>query len=253
MKGEYMNNLIPFNYNSKEVRTINKDGEPWFVAKDVCEILEISDTWSATSRLSESMKGTDSISTLGGTQEMSVINEAGLYKLVFTSRKPEAEKFTDWVATDVIPSIRKHGMYAKDELLDNPDLLIEVVTQLKKEREEKRLLQAENKLLTGQTLAWADRKILEAIVKAYGASINLPEVNGFQEAWRDFKKELLYNYGINLNSRISKQMENSHRKTKPKTMDMIHDDELSKCISTAVALCKSHCVDISDIISKRAS
>ena len=112
------------------------------------------------------------------------------------------------------------------------------------------ILQTENKLLTGQTLAWADRKILEAIVKAYGASIHLPEINGFQEAWRDFKKELLYNYSINLNARISKQMENSTRKTKPKTMDMIHDDELSKCISTAVALCKSHGVDISDVISK---
>lgn len=112
------------------------------------------------------------------------------------------------------------------------------------------LLQTENKLLACQTLEWTSCKVLEAIVKAYGASIHIPEVNGFQEAWKDFKKELLYNYGININLRISKAMESSGRKTKPKTMSMIHDDELSKCISTAVALCKSHNVDISDIIGK---
>lgn len=112
------------------------------------------------------------------------------------------------------------------------------------------LLQTENKLLSQQTLTWTNRKVLEAIVKAYGASIHIPDINGFQEAWKDFKKELLYNYGININLRISKAMESSGRKTKPKTMSMIHDDELSKCISTAVSLCKSHNVDISDIIGK---
>jgi hypothetical protein len=118
------------------------------------------------------------------------------------------------------------------------------------EQEEKKLLQTENRLLSQQTLTWTNRKVLEALVKAYGASIKMPEVNGFQEAWRDFKKELLYNYSINLNSRISKQMESSGRKTQPKTLDMIHDDELPKCISTAVALCKSHGVDISEILKK---
>ena len=111
-------------------------------------------------------------------------------------------------------------------------------------------LQTENKLLSQQTLTWTSRKVLEAIVKAYGASIHIPDVNGFQEAWKDFKKELLYNYSININLRISKAMESSGRKTKPKTLSMIHDDELSKCISTAVALCMSHDVDISEIICK---
>jgi hypothetical protein len=83
-------------------------------------------------------------------------------------------------------------MYAVDELLDNPDLLIQVATELKKAREEKKLLEAENKLLAGQALTWTNRKVLEAIVKKYGASIHRPDVNGFQEAWREFKKELLY-------------------------------------------------------------
>jgi hypothetical protein len=111
----------------------------------------------------------------------------------------------------------------------------------------------ENDLLSQKNLKWADRKVLEAIVKAYGASIRLPDINGFQEAWKEFKKEALYNYSINLNARISSHMESTKRKTKPKTMDMIHDDELSKCISTAVALCKSKKVDISEILKKYAA
>jgi prophage antirepressor-like protein len=178
------------------------------------------------------------------------IPENLFYRLTMKAKNAFAEAFQIKVADEILPSIRKHGMYAKDELLDNPDLMIEVLQQLKREREEKKLLQTENNLLTGQALEWTSRKVLEAIVKAYGASIHIPDVNGFQEAWKDFKKELLYNHGININLRISKTMESSGRKTKPKTMDMIHDEELSACISTAVALCKSHSVDISDIIGK---
>jgi len=140
-----MSNLTPsFFYQGKEFRTVTQNNEPWFVAKDACELLELEDVSKAVLRLSDSMKGTNSIPTLGGNQEMLVISEAGLYKLVFTSRKPEAEKFTDWVASEVIPSIRKHGMYAKDELLDNPDLMIEVITKLKDERQKR--LAAETKI-----------------------------------------------------------------------------------------------------------
>ena len=108
-----MNKLQIFNYQEKEVRTVIKDGEPWFVASDVCEILEIGNSRMAIDRLNENSKGVSSIDTLGGNQEMNVISEAGVYKLVFTSRKPEAEKFTDWLASEVIPSIRKTGGYSK--------------------------------------------------------------------------------------------------------------------------------------------
>jgi anti-repressor protein len=134
------NHLQIFNYSENHVRTVLKDGQPYFVAKDICEILEIGNVTDAVKRLSDSMKGVDSIETLGGKQEVNVITEAGVYKLVFTSRKPEAEKFTDWIASEVLPSIRKHGIYAKEELLDNPDLLLDVITKLKAEREEKKLL-----------------------------------------------------------------------------------------------------------------
>lgn len=107
-------------------------------------------------------------------------------------------------------------------------------------------LETENKLLAGETLQWADRKILEAIVKKYGGRI------GYAEAWREFKKELLYKHGINLNSRITNYMNASGKKTAPKTLSMIHDDELPDCISTAVALCNLNNINISAIINKTA-
>lgn len=106
------------------------------------------------------------------------------------------------------------------------------------------VLETENKLLAQQALTWTDRKLIEAIVKKCGGKI------GYESAWRDFKKELLYAHSINLNLRITNYMNNSGKKTRPKTLDMIHSDEVPACISTAVALCKNNCVSIEDILQK---
>jgi prophage antirepressor-like protein len=233
-----------FSYQQNQVRTVVKDGEPYFVLKDVCEILAIQNHKDVSSRLDEDEKGVDLIDTLGGTQQMTVINESGLYNVILRSDKQEAKQFRKWITSDVLPSIRKHGMYAKDELLDNPDLLIEVATRLKEEREKNKLLDTENKLLAQQTLIWADRRLIDAIVKKYGAKI------GFEVAWREFKKELLYAHSINLQSRVTNYLNNTGKKTKPKTLDMIHDEELSACVSTAIALCKANNINIDDILKK---
>lgn len=106
------------------------------------------------------------------------------------------------------------------------------------------ILETENKLLTQQTLEWADRKIIEALVKKYGGKV------GYETAWRDFKKELLYAHGINLNSRITNYLNDTGKKTKPKTLSMVHDEEVAACVSTAVALCKNNGVGIEDILQK---
>lgn len=136
-----MNELQIFNNQEfGQVRVINKSGEPWFVAKDVCGILEIRNSRDAMDRLSESMKGVATTDTLGGRQEMNIVSEAGLYKLVFTSRKPEAERFTDWIASEVIPSIRKHGAYMTPETIEktlsSPDFIIQLATKLKEHQAE---------------------------------------------------------------------------------------------------------------------
>jgi len=101
-----------FDYQGKEVRTIIKNDEPWFVAKDVCKVLEINKYRDAVSRLDSDERVSVLVDTPGGPQEMIAINEPGLYELIMTSRKPEAKKFKRWVKHEVLPSIRKTGSYS---------------------------------------------------------------------------------------------------------------------------------------------
>ena len=105
--------LTTFSFNQVNVRTIiGENGEPWFVAADVCKVLEIRNSRDAISRLDDDEKDVVSTDTLGGKQEMTIINESGLYSLILTSRKPEAKTFKKWVTSEVLPSIRKTGSYA---------------------------------------------------------------------------------------------------------------------------------------------
>lgn len=109
-----MNDLQIFNSEEfGEIRTVMKDGEPMFCLSDVCRSLEISNVGNVKKRLSE--KGIHNADTLtnGGNQKMTFINEANLYKVIFQSRKPSSERFTDWVTEDVLPQIRKTGSYSK--------------------------------------------------------------------------------------------------------------------------------------------
>ncbi len=105
-----------FQYNGAQVRVTELNGEPAFVAKDVCEILEIQNSRDAIGRLDPDEKGVVSIDTPGGPQEMQVITEAGLYALVLGSRKPEAREFKRWITHEVLPQIRKTGQYAVQPL-----------------------------------------------------------------------------------------------------------------------------------------
>ena len=107
-----MNNLPQiFDFQSLQVRVIIQNDEPWFVTKDVCEVLEISNSRDVSTRLEHDEKDVVLIDTLGGPQEMSVVNEYGLYSLVLGSRKPEAKAFKRWITHEVIPQIRKTGSY----------------------------------------------------------------------------------------------------------------------------------------------
>ncbi|MBQ6664145.1 MAG: Bro-N domain-containing protein [Synergistaceae bacterium] len=101
-----------FCYKSMPVRTTIIDGEVWFIAKDVCNVLEIGNSRDAVSSLDDDEKGVAKTDTLGGMQDMTVISEAGLYALIMKSRKPEAKAFSRWVRHDVLPQIQKTGSYA---------------------------------------------------------------------------------------------------------------------------------------------
>ena len=103
-------NITPFSFEGFAVRTIQIDGEPWFVAADVCDSLTVAT--EQTRRLDEDEKGLRTVQTLGGPQDMLIINESGLYSLILTSRKPKAKRFKKWVTSEVLPSIRKTGSYS---------------------------------------------------------------------------------------------------------------------------------------------
>ena len=125
-----------FNYDSKQVRTVIINGEPWWVAKDVCEILELSNVSMTVSRLDEDERGISNTYTLGGEQNMSIINESGLYSLVLRSNKPEAKKFKKWITSEVLPSIRKTGKYEvkKDPMAKLADAVL-LANEIIKEKE----------------------------------------------------------------------------------------------------------------------
>lgn len=120
------------------VRTATIDGEPYFVGKDVATILGYSNPRDAISKhVDDEDKGVAKCDTLGGRQEILFINESGLYSLILRSQLPSAKKFKRWVTSEVLPAIRRHGMFATEELIANPDLAIAAFQALKAEREKR--------------------------------------------------------------------------------------------------------------------
>ncbi|WEA86290.1 phage antirepressor [Streptococcus anginosus] len=129
-----------FNFHGQEVRTVTVDNEPWFVGKDVADILGYSNSKNALNKhvdlddkqiIQRSQIATLDIPNRG----LTIINESGLYSLILSSKLPQAKDFKRWVTSEVLPTIRKHGMYAVDDLLDNPDIAIATFQRLKEERQ----------------------------------------------------------------------------------------------------------------------
>ena len=125
-----------------EVRTVLLNNEVWFVLIDICKALGLTNPSMVALRLDEDEVTKFDLGSLSGITN--IVNESGLYKVIFRSDKKEVKPFTKWVTNEILPSVRKHGMYATEELLANPDLFIQVLTELKKEKEGKKLL--ENKV-----------------------------------------------------------------------------------------------------------
>lgn len=129
-------------FNNEEfgkIRTVIIDDKPWFVGKDVAEALGYSNSRKALSdHVHDDDKGVTKCDTLGGKQDLTIINESGLYALIFGSKLESAKRFKHWVTSEVLPSIRKNGIYATDNVIDNilnnPDFGIELLTRLKEER-----------------------------------------------------------------------------------------------------------------------
>ena len=240
----------------KHFKVYGNAENPLFMAKDVAEWIELSNVTDMVSRVDE-----DEVTklNLGGLQgECNFLTEDGLYEVLMQSRKPIAKQFKKRVK-EILKTIRKSGGYVNnaEKMVDTyfsdiPEEQKTIIQGLLVGIEEKQkkinVLTAENDLLTQKTLEWADRPIINSLVRAYAHSIG----DDYATTWREFKKELLYRYGINLNSRKTAHLNNGGKKTK-KTLDFINNDELSQAISTAVAMCRNNNVDISDIMQKKAS
>ena len=111
-----MNELQVFDFEGRDVRVVEKNGEPWWILKDVCDALEIGNSRDTASRLDKDEKGVSLIDTLGGPQRMTIINEFGLYNVAFLSRKEKAKRFKKWITSEVLPSIRRTGSYSLNQL-----------------------------------------------------------------------------------------------------------------------------------------
>lgn len=225
-----MNELQTFNFEELPLRTMNIDGEPYFVGKDVAEVLGYKRTADAIREHVESEdKGVGKIQTPGGMQNVTIINESGLYSLIFSSKLESAKRFKRWVTSEVLPSIRKHGVYATDNVientLNNPDYIINILTEYKKEKEhnltlEKQVKENKPKVLFADSVAGSDNSILVGelakllkqngvdvgqnrlfkwlrnngyLIKKSGESYNLPTQKSMDLEILDIKKRVINN------------------------------------------------------------
>ena len=176
-----MNELKNFTFEDQQIRALTIEGEPWFVGKDVAEVLGYSNSRKAIAdHVDSEDKGVTKCYTLGGTQQIAIINESGLYSLILSSKLPSAKKFKRWVTHEVLPAIRKHGAYmtpAKiEEVLTDPDTIIQLATQLKQEREGRLIAEQRVNELTPKAdycdRVLADKSLVTVtqIAKDYGMS-----------------------------------------------------------------------------------
>ena len=174
-----MADIQVFTYQSSEVRTVELNGEPWFVLKDVCEVLGISKYRDVAERLDDDERAPVRVDTLGGAQEMTAVNESGLYNVILRSDKPEAKPFRKWVTGTVLPSLRKHGAYMTPQTLQaailSPDTMIQLCQQLKAEQDKNAALTAANSQLT------VDKQIMAPKAEYFDELISRNLLTSFRE------------------------------------------------------------------------
>lgn len=179
-----MNELKIFeNPQFGEIRILERDGEVWFVAADVCKALEIGNPSDTISRLDDDEHTLVLIEGIGKGSPVNVVNEPGLYGLVLGSRKKEAKDFKRWIKHEVLPSIRKHGAYMTPETLEaailNPDTMIKLCTALKEEQEKRKALEIENSALT------VDNQIMQPKAEYFDELVDRNLLTNFRETAKE--------------------------------------------------------------------
>lgn len=255
-----MNNQLQIFENQEfgKVRVIIKEGEPWFVAKDVCDCLGITNSRDALSRLDNDEKGVALTDTLGGKQEMRIVNEAGLYALVLSSKKPEAKKFKRWITHEILPTIRKTGGYVSNE-----DMFIETylpfaddnIKQLFKQtlniiRSQNRIIERQRAEIEYKEDVIIDlvdkvdlagkREILNRVIRKAGSN--------YKERWNELYRQFEMKYHIDLNRRLESYNAENTPKLKNK-LDYI-DKVLGKLPELYEIACKLYENDIKKLVEE---
>jgi anti-repressor protein len=153
-----------FSYSGNEVRTVINKNDVWFVASDVCKILDIQNVTQALQRLEEDER---SMFNIGRQGKVNIINESGLYEIIFASRKQEAREFKKWVKQEVLPTIRKHGAYMTDDVLEktlkDPDYMIGLISALKEEKSKRLVAEKTVNILTHVTKTYTATEIAKEL------------------------------------------------------------------------------------------
>lgn len=234
-------------FGSVRVMTIN--GEPWFVAADVCKALDIGNPTQALSRLDEDEQALISIEGLSrGNDKGNIINEPGLYTLVLGSRKPEAKEFKRWVTHEVIPTIRKTGgyiadpnqmvmSYFEDVSPEQRTLISAAFTRIKDLQDKNIKLSMENQALTKDVMTWDNRAITVALIRSLAV---YQFHSNYSLAFNHFYKQLRYRKNIALSNR-------NHGRS---MLESVKDYEWGDVVQVAVALCSEAGIDVAMVINQ---
>lgn len=249
------NGIQVWNYESSEIRTVQVNGEPWFVLSDVCKVLEISNSRNISSRLEPDEKGVTLVDTLGGAQQMTIINESGLYTVILRSDKPQAKPFRKWVTSEVLPSIRKHGSYSVQSQFADLSPQLQVLIQMEtrqKQIEARQVEQAtalaglEQKLqntcevIALDKTAWRkdSEHLINKIARATGEGYG-----GIRLLYEEIYRSIESRAGVSLNTRLTNKRNRmagegicKSKRDKLTRIDIIAEDK--KLIEIYVAIVK---------------
>jgi len=248
-----MNELQIFNYSENQVRTVLKDGQPYFVAVDVCGVLNLSNTSESIKGLDDDEKSTLRI-TEGG-PEANIITESGLYSLIIRSNKPEAKKFKKWITAEVLPTIRKTGGYvSNDEMFVATYLPFADDTTKTMFRSTLETVRKQNELILKQQkeIEYKEdviinlidevelsekRQVLNRVVRHNGAN--------FQERWKELYRQFEMKYHIDINKRM-KSYNESHKPKMKNKLDYL-DKVMDKVPELYEIACKLYENDVKEL------
>ena len=216
--------VFQFPTTGQQIRAVLIDGEPWFALGDVAVLLRYRDAYNAGRLLDEDQKGTHPLSTLGGAQDVTVINESGLYVLILRSQRPEAKAFRRWVTAEVLPTIRKTGSYGTPAIPDmtTPEGRLQILDMAV--QAERRALAAETRIKELEPDAARARKTMDA----HGLSLvrNVAKRFGIREkALREFlyAEQLLIRTGASRNEPYARYVQSGHFEVKTSLIEIDPD------------------------------